>query len=250
MSGLVNGRAVATCGVVGHAASSGSVRPTSVGPIAASFDAAASVRSDRSAHGLGVARTTGGVVRGDSIGRPRAEARFACAAQSCTTTLGRCAWQAGPGRRRPAGNGGTSSTRARHSRAPNATVSTPARLQSGTRWRVGRGRSPSRRRSERAGRCTSDRAQWPYCASIAHARRCAAVRATSSQGSVGTPLGARNVTRALHATLSRLGLPRQRFHDLRHAYATLMLEDGEELAVVSRSLGHSQLSTTADVYAH
>ncbi len=76
------------------------------------------------------------------------------------------------------------------------------------------------------------------------------MRATSSQGSVGTPLGARNVTRALHATLSRLGLPRQRFHDLRHAYATLMLEDGEELAVVSRSLGHSQLSTTADVYAH
>jgi integrase len=27
-------------------------------------------------------------------------------------------------------------------------------------------------------------------------------------------------------------------------------EDGEELAVVSRSLAHSQLSTTTDVYAH
>jgi integrase len=33
-------------------------------------------------------------------------------------------------------------------------------------------------------------------------------------------------------------------------YATLMLEDGEELAVVSRSLGHADLSTTADIYAH
>src|SRR4051812_48904216 len=44
--------------------------------------------------------------------------------------------------------------------------------------------------------------------------------------------------------------PHQRFHDLRHAYATLMLEDGEELAVVWRSLGHADLSTTADVYAH
>jgi site-specific recombinase XerD len=29
-----------------------------------------------------------------------------------------------------------------------------------------------------------------------------------------------------------------------------MLEAGEELAIVSRSLGHADLSTTADVYAH
>jgi len=50
--------------------------------------------------------------------------------------------------------------------------------------------------------------------------------------------------------LDRAGLPRQRFHDLRHAYATLMLSDGEELAVISKSLGHSNISTTADAYAH
>jgi integrase len=30
----------------------------------------------------------------------------------------------------------------------------------------------------------------------------------------------------------------------------VVLEDGEELAVVSRALGHADLSTTADVYAH
>ena len=54
----------------------------------------------------------------------------------------------------------------------------------------------------------------------------------------------------LQAALAAAGLPHQRFHDLRHAYATLMLEDGEELAVVSRTLGHADLSTTADVYAH
>jgi integrase len=66
----------------------------------------------------------------------------------------------------------------------------------------------------------------------------------------GTALDSQNVTKALQASLRRAGLPHQRFHDLRHAYATLMIEDGEELAVVSRSLGHADLSTTADVYAH
>lgn len=56
--------------------------------------------------------------------------------------------------------------------------------------------------------------------------------------------------RTLHNDLERAGLQRQRFHDLRHAYATLLLERGEELGVISRMLGHSQISTTADVYAH
>ena len=34
------------------------------------------------------------------------------------------------------------------------------------------------------------------------------------------------------------------------ANATLMLEAGEDLAMVSRTLGHSNISTTADTYAH
>jgi integrase len=66
----------------------------------------------------------------------------------------------------------------------------------------------------------------------------------------GRPLMARNVLRALHEQLQRAGLPRQRFHDLRHAYATLLLEDGEELGVISRTLGHANITTTANIYAH
>ena len=58
------------------------------------------------------------------------------------------------------------------------------------------------------------------------------------------------VNRAFQAALARASLPRQPFHHLRHAYATLMLEDGVGLIVVSRSVGHSTISTTADVYAH
>jgi integrase len=67
---------------------------------------------------------------------------------------------------------------------------------------------------------------------------------------LGTALDGRNVTRFFQAAVERAGLPRKRFHDLRHACATLLIEQGEDLAVVSRMLGHSNLSTTADVYAH
>src|SRR6478609_4074481 len=44
---------------------------------------------------------------------------------------------------------------------------------------------------------------------------------------VGEPLDTSPVTRAFQAALGRAGLPRQPFHHLRHAFATLMLEDGE-----------------------
>jgi integrase len=68
--------------------------------------------------------------------------------------------------------------------------------------------------------------------------------------SAGTPLHATNVTLGLQRTLRRLGLPHRRFHDLRHSFATLALEAGEDLAVVSRALGHTSVATTADVYGH
>ncbi|MGH2382980.1 MAG: tyrosine-type recombinase/integrase [Candidatus Limnocylindria bacterium] len=66
----------------------------------------------------------------------------------------------------------------------------------------------------------------------------------------GGPIDGRVVARAFRRHLVRLGLPHQRFHDLRHAFATLMIEAGEDLGVVSRILGHADFSTTADVYAH
>ena len=52
------------------------------------------------------------------------------------------------------------------------------------------------------------------------------------------------------ALLASLGLPRQRFHDLRYAAATYMLAQGVDLRVVKEVLGHSQIHTTANTYAH
>lgn len=41
-----------------------------------------------------------------------------------------------------------------------------------------------------------------------------------------------------------------RFHDLRHSHASILGKAGVPLATISRRLGHSQISTTANVYSH
>jgi integrase len=67
---------------------------------------------------------------------------------------------------------------------------------------------------------------------------------------VGTPLEGVNVTRRFQALLADAGLPRQRFHDLRHACATLLLAQGVAPRVVMETLGHSQISLTMNTYSH
>ena len=83
----------------------------------------------------------------------------------------------------------------------------------------------------------------------AHARRWDA-RGFVFTNRTGGPLASRNVTQDLQAILAAAGLPRQRFHDLRHIFATLQLEAGAELLEVSRALGHADIGTTANIYAH
>ncbi|MEX0782130.1 MAG: tyrosine-type recombinase/integrase [Dehalococcoidia bacterium] len=66
----------------------------------------------------------------------------------------------------------------------------------------------------------------------------------------GQPLHGPTVTREFQGLLAAAGLPRQRFHDLRHTAATFLLAAGVDLKVVSEILGHSTLAMTADVYSH
>ena len=46
------------------------------------------------------------------------------------------------------------------------------------------------------------------------------------------------------------GLPIIRFHDLRHTAASIQLNNGIPLLVVSKRLGHSKPSITLDIYGH
>lgn len=66
----------------------------------------------------------------------------------------------------------------------------------------------------------------------------------------GTPLDARNVSRAFARDREAAGLPHMRIHDLRHASASMMLAQGSSLDDVKRVLGHSTIAVTVDVYGH
>jgi integrase len=56
--------------------------------------------------------------------------------------------------------------------------------------------------------------------------------------------------RQFHKTLQAAGLRQIRFHDLRHSFASLLLQNGESLAYVRDQMGHSSIKVTVDVYGH
>lgn len=66
----------------------------------------------------------------------------------------------------------------------------------------------------------------------------------------GTPRIPGAVTRAFAKILTDLGLPKVRFHDLRHSHATQLLREGIHPKVVSERLGHSTVGITLDTYSH
>jgi integrase len=66
----------------------------------------------------------------------------------------------------------------------------------------------------------------------------------------GEPLHGSVVTTAFQAAIAAAGLPAQRFHDLRHAAASTMLAAGVPLHSVMETLGHSSITTTANIYGH
>ncbi len=68
---------------------------------------------------------------------------------------------------------------------------------------------------------------------------------------LGRPLDGTNLLRYwFYPLLKRAGLPRIRFHDLRHTAATLLLARGINPKVVSEMLGHSHVSVTLGIYSH
>ncbi len=63
------------------------------------------------------------------------------------------------------------------------------------------------------------------------------------------PISPDSVLHMLHRVLDRAGLPRIRFHDLRHTFATMALQNGVDVKTLSNILGHFSAGFTLDTFA-
>ncbi len=66
----------------------------------------------------------------------------------------------------------------------------------------------------------------------------------------GGPADDSKIRKSLNAILERAGLPKMRFHDLRHTCASLLLAQNVNPRVVMEILGHSSISLTMNTYSH
>jgi len=66
----------------------------------------------------------------------------------------------------------------------------------------------------------------------------------------GGPISPDSVLNMLHRVLKRAGLEKVRFHDLRHTFATLALQNGVDVKTLSGLLGHYSAGFTLDTYGH
>jgi integrase len=68
---------------------------------------------------------------------------------------------------------------------------------------------------------------------------------------LGTPMDRGNVLkRDFWPLLKQAGLRRVRFHDLRHTFATLLIDQGESPKYIQAQLGHASIQVTMDRYGH
>lgn len=70
------------------------------------------------------------------------------------------------------------------------------------------------------------------------------------QSMVGGPVDVNNLRHQFHRVLDQAGLRRVRWHDLRHAAASLLLAQNVHPRVIMGLLGHSSIAVTMNTYAH
>ena len=67
---------------------------------------------------------------------------------------------------------------------------------------------------------------------------------------VGSYLSYRTVYDCFKRLMVKIGAPSTRFHDLRHTYAVMAIQSGDDIKTVQENLGHATAAFTLDVYGH
>lgn len=67
---------------------------------------------------------------------------------------------------------------------------------------------------------------------------------------LGAHLVSGYVLKVFKARAQAIGLPEMRFHDLRHSHVVMRAENGDDMNLVKEDLGHTDIRTTANIYAH
>jgi integrase len=67
---------------------------------------------------------------------------------------------------------------------------------------------------------------------------------------IGTPIDDSKILKEFNALVTAAKLPKQRFHDLRHACISLLGAQGVPLKVIAEIVGHSDIRLTQNVYQH
>lgn len=66
----------------------------------------------------------------------------------------------------------------------------------------------------------------------------------------GSYINPRELLRRFQSLLKKAGIEQKRFHDMRHTFASILLNENENPKVIQDLLGHSNISTTIDIYSH
>jgi len=99
------------------------------------------------------------------------------------------------------------------------------------------------------GACERSCGSYRYClaADVASSGHAVPNDLTSLEG---TALEERNVRHVFTRMLEKAELRRIRVHDLRHTFASLLLQQGESVVYVKEQLGHGSVQITVDTYGH
>ena len=68
---------------------------------------------------------------------------------------------------------------------------------------------------------------------------------------IGGPMSSLNMyNRKFLPTVKKAKINRIRFHDLRHTYASLLIDQGENIKYIQNQMGHASIKVTLDTYGH